>query len=591
MNSSKMKHVFFWLAGAGSETLEQCPGWEQRKYVAFGLTVLVPALFAFIASAYAISTLTTNPFVIFSVAAIWGFIILTIDRALLASYRSYMSLTRKLGQFALRFVVAMLMGLTIAHPLVLLLFRDTISSVVEREREEEIRGIRSQFEEQKVKISGNITSIQSSIAAQREKWNETFQAEFLTKETTDEDNTGAGLTAEQQKQLQDSIAKATQAYQARMTDLSQQAEELGPQYTKIQEDQSFWQEEFEKEVNGQRSGIIGLGPRAKSIQEDQLAWRREEVKRLAGVMEHLTTEKNLVESQIREAEKIATEEFQNQLIIESAKLAEEDKRLVELKRRIQTDQAAQFVDQQNQLRETIKQQIDTLLVDLNRAQDELSAISKEEQTKIEAVRAEPRKDILTQTLALHGLFESQVEPPPGGGAGGTTAVATAAQQAAGDAKGRFAMGTYLVLTLLFMLVDTIPLVVKFFCKPGPYDALVDRDEGGFDADHKAFKEYHKHYMKQMSTGTVRASTRSKALETAFIDGLEHTRAAQEFLDSLIALEQSFCEKLEMEQAKVASVSPEKAKLLEAMKKEFYDNLYRRMEQFFGRIPEGFVRKA
>ena len=55
-----IKRAFFWLSGAGTETLEQCPAWEQRKYVAFGATVLVPCAFAFIACAYALSTLTDN---------------------------------------------------------------------------------------------------------------------------------------------------------------------------------------------------------------------------------------------------------------------------------------------------------------------------------------------------------------------------------------------------------------------------------------------------------------------------------------------------------------------------------------------------
>ena len=69
-----IKHFFFWLAGAGSETLEQCPNWEQRKYVAFGATVLVPCAFAFIACAYALSTITDKAAVIFPVAFIWAFI-------------------------------------------------------------------------------------------------------------------------------------------------------------------------------------------------------------------------------------------------------------------------------------------------------------------------------------------------------------------------------------------------------------------------------------------------------------------------------------------------------------------------------------
>ena len=49
-----IKHIFFWLSGAGAQALEQCPNWEQRKYVAFGATVLVPCAFAFIACSYAL---------------------------------------------------------------------------------------------------------------------------------------------------------------------------------------------------------------------------------------------------------------------------------------------------------------------------------------------------------------------------------------------------------------------------------------------------------------------------------------------------------------------------------------------------------
>jgi len=64
------KCAFFWLSGAGAETLERCPAWEQRKYVPFGATVLVPCAFAFIACAYALSTITDNARVIYPVAAV-----------------------------------------------------------------------------------------------------------------------------------------------------------------------------------------------------------------------------------------------------------------------------------------------------------------------------------------------------------------------------------------------------------------------------------------------------------------------------------------------------------------------------------------
>src|SRR5690606_12753372 len=133
----------------------------------------------------------------------------------------------------------------------------------------------------------------------------------------------------------------------------------------------------------------------------------------------------------------------------------------------QQSQADQFVEQQNTIRATIAAQIDTRLEELGRLQGELAAIADQEQGRISAISAEPRRDILTQTLALHGLFDQQTE------------------------GGQFALIAYLVLVGLFMLVDTIPLVVKFFARPGPYDALVDCEEVRFAKEREAWlKSYH-----------------------------------------------------------------------------------------------------
>lgn len=552
---SPFKHAFFWLSGAGTATLEQCPNWEQRKYVAFGATVLVPCLFAFIACAYALSTLTSNYAVIFPVAAVWAFIILAIDRALLASYRPFLSWPRKFGQFILRFCVALLMGLTIAHPLVLLLFRDTVTSVIEKDRDAEMAVVRKQFSNERALAETRIAGIETAIATQRERWNETFNAKFIVAEEK-EASPLTGLTAAQQAELKKSVAEATAAARTRLEAVEKQAATLTPEYSKIQTELATWQAEFEREVNGQRSGLVGLGPRARSIQDDQLAWRRTEATRLGGVLEHLTTEKAALESQAREAEAGAIAAFQSQLAERAEKQRAEAERVTALKEKVQADQADQFVGQQNQLRETIKQQIDARLGELGVAQAQLARLGQEEATRLAALQAEPRRDILTQTLALHQLFK------------------------AGDQGGRFAMMTYVILTLLFVLVDTIPILLKFFCKPGPYDTLLDRDEVRFDSEHRAFLVSHERYMAQLAAGNLVAVTRNKPLEDALLDGVEHTRAAREFLDSLIDLEKAFHEKWQLEQVSATEATPEKMAVLEMMKKRFYEDMHYRMERFF-----------
>lgn len=551
-----LKHAFFWLSGAGTHTLEQCPAWEQRKYVAFGATVLVPCLFAFIACAYALSTLTDNARVIYPVAAVWAFIILTIDRALLAGYRPYMSLFRKIAQFSLRVVVAVLMGITIAHPLVLLLFRDTVSSVIEQDRAAEIEVVRGGFEKEKDRVRGEAARLEAIIAGQREKWNESFQARFILQETEEAEAAIPGLTAEQQEELNEATQEATAPFRERLEVVTKQSDELSPRYAQLQTELGFWQNEFERELNGQRSGLVGEGPRARSIRADQLEPRREEAKRIGALLEHLSSERATLQTQIREAEAAAIGQFERKLAeIELANQAEAE-RVASLKRKVEQDQAEQFVTQQNALRDTIKQQIDTRLEELGRTQDELAAVAAEEVERLASIRAEPRRDILTQTLALHDLFQ------------------------AGNRGGTFAFYTYLVLTALFMLVDTIPLIVKFFTKPGPYDTLVDRDEITFDAEHKAFRLSHGRYMDQLASGNLIAVTRNRRLEHALVDGVEHTRAAREFLDSMIEMEKAFAEKMKLEEQAIGVAESDKRAAFDAIKRRFYDDLHNRMEVFF-----------
>lgn len=555
--TSVWKRAFFWLSSAGTETLEQCPNWEQRKYVAFGATVLVPCLFAFIACAYAISTLTDNHWAIYGVAAVWAFIIMTIDRALLASYRAFMSPIKKLGQFMLRLVVAGLMGITIAHPLVLLLFKDTVTSVIEQERSAEIVELKDRFKIERDAAQALIRNQEDAIAKQRDRWNETFQAKFLVQQTDDGNVPIPGLTADQQEQLNAAVTDATKPYQDRLDALDTEMAKLSTDYTKIQGEQAFWQEEFEKEVNGQRSGLVGLGPRAKSIRDDQLAWRRTEATRLGNQLTQLTEERSGLLESIGAAKAGAIASFESQLELLKAKRAEEEQRLSVLRSKVDADQAEQFVTQQNALRETIKQQIDSMLGELERMQESAATIAEEEQATVSSIANEPRRDILTQTLALHDLFER------------------------GEEGGEFAFWTYCILTLLFMLVDTIPLMVKFFCSAGPYDKLVDRDEVRYDAEHRAFLQSHGKYMRHLSEGNLISVTRNKNLEDAMVDGVEHSRAAQTFLDSLIEMERAFNEKMRQEEERVSVHGGDQSDMLAMMKKRFYDDMHQRMENFFG----------
>jgi hypothetical protein len=553
----RIERVFFWLAGASADNLDACPAWERRKYVAFGATVLVPSTFATIACAYALSTLTDNWWIIGIVSLVWAFIILTVDRALLATYRAYQNIFRKLSQFSLRIVVAALMGITISHPLTLLLFKDTITSVIEAERQIDIDKVRQLAVTQKAAVEVRAKTLETEIATQREAWNASFSAKFLDENGKPIEKP---LTDDEKKakaERDSKIAEAVAPGKLRLETLDKEMAKISAESQKIVTELNQWQTDFEREVNGQRSGIVGLGPRAKSIQEDQLTWRRAESARLSGILNTMTQTRVAIVAEIKAAEDGVNAALDAKALADASKIKAEQDRIDALRRQVQQQQADQFVGQQNSIRETLKAQIDAQLVQFNNLQAEITRLGTDEEARITKIRDEPRRDILTQTLALHDLFDQGAE------------------------GGNFAFIAYIVLSMLFMLVDTIPLVVKFFSKPGPYDALLDCDEVKFASERLAFLKGFDRYMKQLVDSPFLHITQNRPLERSLIEGVDRSRAAKAFLEHLMELEQTFQEKIRLEREKqTANGIAGKAEMLEEMAGAFYADLRHRMDSFF-----------
>lgn len=559
---TSIRRFFFWLSGAGTEALEKCPDWEQRKYVAFGATVLVPCSFAFIACAYALSTLTSEWRISFAVAAVWAFIIMAIDRALLASYRPYLGFFRKIGQFSLRFVIAFLMGLTISHPLTLLLFRDTIQGVIEHDRRVEIEAIETATATQKQTIQGRVTAEEADIANLQKQLDQTFSGnvpdnwEMNTKQA----GTTVAEADKAQAELDAQINKAKAPQVERLAKIDEEMKPLMEQFTAVQTDLDYWQKEYEREINGQRSGFVGVGPRARSVETDQLAWRRVESARLSGMIQNLTAERNRLRTEVAGIESGMLKDFEERKVEDDVRQKEERARVAALKKQIQEHQADALVAQLQLTRNTISKQIETKLGEINRLHDETAALTQRTADRVAQIQNASRRDILTQTLALHKLFRQ------------------------GDGAGDFALYAYAILTALFMLVDTIPLIVKFFTKAGPYDTLLDRDEILFATEHRLFRESYDRYAQELNRGSLLCLTQNKPLERALIEGVERSRVAKQFIESLMEMEKSFQERMRLEQEALVNASAvereSKRAMLEKMASTFYTDLHRRMSQFF-----------
>ncbi len=128
LSVNKLERLFIWLSGVSPKILATCPESEQKKHAALGGTVLIPALLAIVTASFLLYTLNFSIYAIVPVALLWSCMILLMDRALLATYRKGFSFLGKLGQFSLRFSIALLIAVTVAHPVVLLLFSERIDA-------------------------------------------------------------------------------------------------------------------------------------------------------------------------------------------------------------------------------------------------------------------------------------------------------------------------------------------------------------------------------------------------------------------------------------------------------------------------------
>jgi hypothetical protein len=448
-----------WLAGAGPSDLRECSDTERRKVCAIGYTVLVPTIFAFIAASYAVSTLTDNPAVIYLIAVAWAAIILLVDRAIITSYSPFMKKGSKAAVVSLRMAVAVLMGLTVSHPLTLLLFKDTITNQIEAQRANDVDQLAKVYAARKAEIEGRKASAIAELEKLNKAWKDTFDTKFIK---PDEKPAAAaidiGLTAQERLDLDRRIEESTKALKADLTKLETDTADLETRKAKLQTEINDWQRQFEDELNGKRSGRPGKGPRSDSILKDQLAPRRTDMTRMTTDLAAMNVRKEELAKTITAAADAIRKEVERSAV-ERAARAEEDARMTaEMERKAQQKGLDDFLKSQEALREQINASIKVAEEDRNRTSEELTALGREETRAIEGLSTASREDLLAQTLALHHLFKDP------------------------EAGGTFALMAYLVLAGLFLAVDTMPILVKFTSKKGEFDvrreqALTEVDAG------------------------------------------------------------------------------------------------------------------
>lgn len=124
----------WWCSGAYQKLLQQYPS-EYTKYSGLGGVILATFVLAGLSAGYAIYSVFGNIYWTFFFAFIWGLIIFNFDRFLVSTMRKYgVSPAKQLQQSLPRFVLALLIGLTIARPLELKIFEKEIDVKVTENR-------------------------------------------------------------------------------------------------------------------------------------------------------------------------------------------------------------------------------------------------------------------------------------------------------------------------------------------------------------------------------------------------------------------------------------------------------------------------
>ncbi|MCW3111837.1 MAG: hypothetical protein JWR18_233 [Segetibacter sp.] len=176
---NRWEAFLWWLSTAEKELLVQCVV-DRNRYKIIGTTVLATWSFATLAWTYFWSTITTNLLLSVLLGLFMGFIILTIDRALIKGMNKFNK--NKVAPLLLRSVLAITLGTFMAQPAILFMFDKEIklqasldNELRKRAKQQEMDSL---FNPQKQSLNAERTQLQNQLTG---KYNEVSNArhEFL----------------------------------------------------------------------------------------------------------------------------------------------------------------------------------------------------------------------------------------------------------------------------------------------------------------------------------------------------------------------------------------------------------------------------
>lgn len=187
-----MKHVvynfFVWCAGSDRNFLDGCPRFEHIKHAGYGILICIPTLLAFVSMSYAVSTLTDNIIWILLSGIFWSFIIFSIDRFIVSTFRKRESVNKDLKSwsFFLRMILAGVLGIALSHPFVLLFFDGSITFELNNQKSIKIETIQKKSKDEKTSIFSKIDAANDSANSEKRDINDELEkiySDFIKKDS------------------------------------------------------------------------------------------------------------------------------------------------------------------------------------------------------------------------------------------------------------------------------------------------------------------------------------------------------------------------------------------------------------------------
>lgn len=423
--------LLYWLAGARQTTLAQLPESEKERIAILGSAVMIPTLLAFFGMyLYAASRFqSSRPIITLLIALAWAFIVMHVDRILMATYRPFQSRRRRALQVCFRIGLAAVISVAIAFPFCLEQYRGAITERLQGEYRQRLDGVHRQERDARGLISQNDGAVVADLRSQLDK--------ALAAGPADPALFAEELAKQQGQQRDDTARSFKQQLDGEAATALAQWKEISAHIRSVEQD---LKDEARGRLASERGGTGKPGQGAK--------------------FKELTRDLEL----LSKAEQAARQRYE-QLLARASQVqptAPPKDRLAAL----EPEQRSRFVNEAKARADRIEALRQTLAQAEQEQADHLAAHKRRFDPVIKSytAKAQGKFDPMEETI---GLFKVIFVPESGG---------EQADPIVQQYKWIAALFQFSIIFGTLFLLDLIAILAKVMSRPGPYDVLVEFPE-------------------------------------------------------------------------------------------------------------------